>query len=189
MAFIQAPFRPLQQSSNIIVASSPARMQSGPVMAASPMSRRSVLRLATLSVGTLLLAGTGPADVHAISLREKAASDALGRIRLGKTKALELKKIAMMWGEKIKDEDIGLVLRFIPIWLTPARVACTDLPNLVDPKKADTDKLATQALLMTGHLLELSTEAKSGNTKGIIRELDEIAETVDDISAIAKNIG
>lgn len=185
MAFVQVPVHRLHRHNGSFLKTSTS-IRPSPVMSASPMNRRSVLRLAALSLGTLAL--TNGNGAHAFSLKDKAASDNVKKIKSVKNKVVGLKDMVSGLGDKVKDEDILVVLRFIPIWLTPVQIAAAELPDMVNPAKADVEKLKSQALLMKGHLLELSTEAKNGSKQGIIRELDEILETIDDISELAKKI-
>lgn len=148
------------------------------------LPRRSILRLSLLTLGIALLPNQ---QANALSMKDAAASDALDTISLGKRKATELKKRVSKWPSVCGEDEKLIVLRYIPIWLQPAQAACKTLLGLVNPKKVDVEKLTAQTNLMFGHLLELSTEADNKNTAGIMRELDEIMETADDVFKICES--
>lgn len=148
--------------------------------------RRSVLKLLGLAISVAAL----PTGAEAFSLKDVEKRKTVDLIKLGKSKATDLKKKVQEWGP-CTDDDRLLVLRFIPIWLEPARKASAKLPTLFDgqPDTIKIDELSTQASALFGHLLELTQEANSRNTKGIVRELDEFVETSDVILDIAKANG
>lgn len=173
MAFVNAAFRLPKKTVNSTQSISPTR---SPVCMAA-VTRRDVLRLATLALGTTLL----PNVSQSFSLNDLAISGTVETITLGRSKAEQLKKTASSWANCTEDEK-SVVLRFIPVWLEPARVASAKLPDLLNGKNIDVDRLRGHGNAMYGHLLELRAEAKAFNTKGIIRELDEIMETADAIT-------
>lgn len=180
MAFIPSltrlPFRPPSSTS--------IGSRRGTLMCTASVPRRHVLRLATLALGVTMLPGAS----KSFSLNDLTLSGTLEAIALGRTKAKALKNVATTWKTCTEDEKL-LVLRFIPIWLEPARVASAKLPDLLRSKNVDIESLRGQANAMFGHLLELRSEAKAFSTEGIIRELDEVVETVDAIFDITKKAG
>lgn len=180
IAFVNVAFMLRRDSTNSI-GTQPLTRSS---VCMTSVTRRSALRLATLALGATLL----PSVSQSFSLNDLAVSGTVETIALGRSKAEQLKETASSWKSCSEDEK-SLVLRFIPVWLEPARVACAKLPDLLSGKNIDTERLRGHANAMFGHLLELRAEAKAFNTKGIIRELDEIMETADAITSSLQKAG
>lgn len=125
---------------------------------------------------------------NAFSLNDLAVSDAIDVVKLAKTKAEVLKEEVSKWKSVCSDDDRFVVLRYVPIWLTPAQVAGEKIAKLtVDNKKVDSDKVMQQSLLLKGHLVELNMEANNLSSAGIIRELEEFIETADIIIDVGKS--
>lgn len=199
MAFVlpASPLAPLTPQRSSTLARTPTRHT--PICATSSApnpSRRNLLRLALLAPAAALAASVvatgrvgGVAAANALSLRDLEAHRTAGVIKTGRTKAGELAIVAANWKES-KDEECEIVLRFIPIWMEPARVAAERLAGVLKGnEKADVAKLQSEAQAMLGHLYELKAEAKAQNRDGIVRELKEYVETADTILEVLKGAG
>lgn len=188
MAFVNHPIGPgktLKHSAHSVT-NVTSRSSRTALTCSAGVTRRSVLKLLGLAISVATL----PFEAEAFSLKDIEKRKTLDLIKLGKLKATDLKKKVQEWGS-CTDDDRLLVLRFIPIWLEPARKASAKFATLFDgqPNTTKIDELGTQANAMFGHLLELTQEANSRSKEGIIRELDEIVETADVILNIAKANG
>lgn len=150
------------------------------------VSRRTFLQL----VGLATTIAIAPRETEAFSLKDAEIQKTVGFVALGRTKAVELRNMVQKW-TSCTDDDRLLVLRFVPIWLAPAQRAAAQLPNLLEGSSAanKVGDLTTQANAAFGHLLELKQEANSNNVDGILRELDEIVETADEILSITALVG
>lgn len=156
--------------------STASRSKRPPTCSAAPVPRRRALQVASLAVATTLL----PSLVRSESMYEKNVRKDVAKVAAGRAKVEDLKKIASSWKD-VMDEDDGLyVLRFIPIWLEPARIAMENVAKQESVDVGDAGALQTKAVEMMGHLLELRTESKARKKAGVVRELDEMVETADD---------
>lgn len=147
-----------------------------PTCSAAPVTRRRALQLASLAVAATLL----PSPARSESTYEKNVRNNVARVAAGRTKAEDLKKIASSWKDAMDEDDELYVLRFIPIWLEPARVAMGNVGKQENIDVGDAGAVQNKAAEMKGHLLELRTESKARKKTGVIRELDEFVETADD---------
>lgn len=102
----------------------------------------------------------------------------------GRSRAKALADTVNTWKDKLSDDDMLYVLRYIPIWLEPARVAMSNVASQRAVDIGDPHVAATKAAATLGHLLELKMEAKGRSKDGVLRELDEFVETADDFLAL-----
>lgn len=186
MAFIYRPVVPAPnvRHSTHLTANLTSRTPRTTPTCSTGVPRRSVLKLLGLAVAV----GALPSDTRAFSLKDVEKRKTVDLVKLGRLKATDLKKKVQEWGTCTDDERL-LVLRFVPIWLEPARKASAKLATLFDgqPNTTNIEQLTTQSNALFGHLLELNQEANAKSKEGIIRELDEFVETADVILAIAKS--
>lgn len=145
-------------------------------------TRRAVLSLAALVIPHVLL----PSSARAESSYERKVKGRVAVIRLGRDKAAALSAIVKKMPATMLENDEFYVLRFVPIWLETARVACTDIAAQEEVDLGESPVLTGAAAELTGHLLELRAEARGGRRDGVLRELDEIIETVDKLLALPK---
>lgn len=143
---------------------------------ADEVPRRRVLKLASVAVAAAFL----PSAVHSESTYEKNVRKDVAKVSGGRAKAEELKKAVTGWKDAMSEDDELYVLRFIPIWLEPARAAMENVGKQGNVDVGDASTVNNKALEMIGHLLELRVEAKSRRKAGVLRELDEFVETSDD---------
>ena len=146
----------------------------------SAVTRRTALRLAGLSACAALL----PQSVKAESLNEKKVIAKMDKITLAIDKAKSLKSVVGQWKDAFAEDDGLYVLRYIPIWLEPGRVAMADIASQTDVNIGDREKANQYAAAILGHLFELKTEARGRSKEGVLRELDEFVETADEFLAI-----
>lgn len=144
-----------------------------PVSSVAPLSRRAVLNLSCVALAAALL----PPPVLAESMNEQSIRRNVGRVSLGVNKAKALLSTATEWKDALTEDDKLYVLRFIPIWLEPARVAISNVAKQQGVDVGNKGTVQTKSTAMNGHLLELRGEAKAQKKNGVIRELDEFVET------------
>lgn len=147
-----------------------------PTCCAAQVPRRRVLQLASFAVASTLL----PAPARSESTYEKNVRRDVAKVSTGRAKAEDLKKTATGWKEAMDEDDELYVLRFIPIWLEPARLAMGNVGKQENVDVGDTSLINTKAAEMMGHLLELRMESKTRKKAGVLRGLDEFLETSDD---------
>lgn len=110
-------------------------------------------------------------------MNEHAIRRNVGKVSLGVDKAKALLSTATEWKDALTEDDQLYVLRFIPIWLEPARIAISNIAKQQGVDVGNKDTVQMKSAAMTGHLLELRGEAKARKKNGVIRELDEFVET------------
>lgn len=124
-----------------------------------------------------------PSSSNALSLLEIEVARDVTTISEGLKRAKALKDVVSKYGAKMTEDDALVVLRNVPIWLTPAQKAMKEISetkaNVGDV--AVLQKLATATL---GHLLELRMEAKGRDRDRVIGEIDEFIETSEDFLAV-----
>lgn len=108
----------------------------------------------------------------------------MAKIKLGLEKARSLKPIVATWKEPLQEEDEFYVLRFIPIWLEPARIAMLEVGEQKKVDVGDTQKILGEGAKILGHLLELKEEAKAFRKEGVMREIDEFCESCEAFLAL-----
>lgn len=147
-----------------------------PTCLAARFSRRCVLKLASLTTAVAFL----PRPARSETTYEKNIRKKVAKVILARSRAQDLKDVASSWNNAMTEDDELYVLRFIPIWLEPARLAMADIGNQADVDVGDTNSLKNKAGEMMGHLLELRMESKARKKAGVLRELDEFVETAED---------
>lgn len=92
-------------------------------------------------------------------------------------KAAALKDTASQWKGSLEEDDELYVLRFIPIWLEPARGAMRKVGDQTEVDVGNRPAVQQEAARVLGHLFELKAEAKGRSKDGVLRELDEYVES------------
>ncbi|CDF38495.1 unnamed protein product [Chondrus crispus] len=170
-AFLAATSVPTRKPTSI-----PRLCRQTPTCLAADATRRRILQLASVALATTVL----PTPARSESTYEKKVRKNVARVSLGRAKAQDLKIVASSWKEDMSEDDQLYVLRFIPIWLEPARLAMAAVGTQENVDIGDAALLKNKAAESMGHLLELRAEAKGRKKAGVLRELDEWLETLDD---------
>lgn len=110
-------------------------------------------------------------------MNERSVRRKVGKVSLSVNKAKALLSTATEWKDTISEDDQLYILRFIPIWLEPARIAIADIASQQGVNIGDKGNVQSKSAALYGHLLELRGEAKARKKGGVVRELDEFVET------------
>lgn len=145
------------------------------------VSRRAALQLAAAALSAAVLPC---APARAESTYEKNVRLAVGKVSLLLAKSKQLGRAIEECKDPLPEEDVLYVLRFIPIWLEPGRIAMRMVGEQTRVDVGDRDRVVGEADAVFGHLLELKEEAKAGRKSGVLREVDELCESCEKFLAL-----